>query len=129
MFNRAVRFLTHRFAFFLLAGFAFAFLHCCGAATKEEADDGLAISLEIPAGVDPSIFWLGVQKKTLRVGGEEEGEAREYAWESGSRWRQDLRAGEKIEFLGSDEAGRLVVAGDAVVTEEKKITIPLRRVL
>jgi len=106
---------------------AFATLQCCGMVTQSKGE-ALNVSLELPAGDDPEQFWEGVDKKILRLS-PTKAETVEVAWEPGKKTDIDLREGDKIVFLGFDLASRLVVTGEGIVTAEKKVTIPLRRVL
>jgi hypothetical protein len=99
----------------------------CGSLTRGEKS-GLAVSLEIPAGEDPALFWYGVTQKTLRVSAEGD-EPTVLPWEEGRAPEVELREGDKLEFFGNDEQGRLLVTGETTVGGEKKAAIPVRRVL
>lgn len=125
--NLSIQKLDRRFIFLTVLVFAFATLQGCGSVTRGK-EEPLQISLQVPAGEDPEFFWYGVQTKTLRIV-PKDGEAKDLPWDSGSKLEIDLREGDKLEFLGTDHSGLLLVTGNTVVGEEKKITIELRRVL
>jgi hypothetical protein len=119
--------LVHWFMLFTFMALATGTLQCCGSVTQSK-EDPLQISLLLPAGEDSEYFWFGVQKKTLHIT-PEKGDVQELPWESGAKKDLDLKEGDKIAFLGSDNAGRLLVTGEATVGKEKKAAIALRRVL
>ncbi len=128
MLHREVGKLTRRCVLWFVLSFCVATLQCCGSPLTRGETDGLEVSLAAPAGEDSTMFWYGVRTKALRIT-PDQGEPREIPWEAGSVAKADLREGDRLEFLGTDEAGRLLVTGEARVGEEKKITIALRRVL
>ncbi len=103
-------------------------LQCCGSGLTQSKTSPVEIILMLPQGEDPSLFWFGVQRKLLRWK-PEEGGAEEIAWESGATAGWNLKDGDRIEFQGLDSSGRVLVIGEASVSEEKKVTLPLRRVL
>lgn len=120
--QRRSRLLAH---WFLLCTALSLTLQCCGAITEPEP---YSVGLELPEGEDPYLFWYGVQSRVLRI--EREGAPPvDLAWESGGRRDLELRRGDRLEFSGSSEQGLLLVSGRALVGEEKKAAIPLRRVL
>ena len=121
--HRKSRFLAHWFSICTLA----LTLPCCGNITRGSGEP-YSLQLELPGGEDPTYFWYGVQKRVLRQTHDNE-QPVEIAWESGTKKALELREGDKLEFLGSDAEGRVLVSGSAVVGAEKKATIPLRRVL
>lgn len=120
--------LYRRFSFLTFFVLASLTLQCCGLGLTQGKTDGMEVFLEIPEGEEPSLFWYGVHKKVLRWK-PARGTEQVVTWENGLKADWELREGDKIEFLGTDEAGRLVITGEARVGEEKKATIPLRRVL
>jgi len=124
MINWAVHFLVRWFAFLTIA----ATLQCCGSGVTQSKNEGLAVNLEVPNGEDPSLFWIGVQQKALKVT-PGKGDPVSFPWNGGESRDLDLREGDKIEFFGNDGQGRLLVTGETTVGTEKKATIPLRRVL
>ncbi len=101
----------------------------CGSTTHSN-ENPLQVTLQIPQGEDPQFFWFGVQDRVLRVE-PKRGEPHAIAWEAGKTSNVDLREDDKVIFLGTDSGGRLLVTGEITVkeSEEKKVTIPLRRVL
>jgi hypothetical protein len=110
--------------FFTILAFAAA-LTSCGSLTHGK-ESPLELSLAIPPGEDPQLFWYGVQKKALKV---DSGREEEIPWEPGKTSDVGLKEGDKIVFLGTDSGGQLLVTGEATISQEKKATIPLRRVL
>lgn len=123
----AGQFLYQRFRLLSLTVILLLTLQCCGNVTRGKTDS-LAIVLEIPQGEDSSLFWLGVEKKTISYVSHN-GEVKESVWASGAKLDWELNEGERVEFRGIDAAGRVVVQGDTLVTREKRAAIPLRRVL
>ena len=124
--NPLVLFFVRWFAILTFCGLGSATLQCCGSMTQSK-NDALAVELALPSGEDASLFWFGVTKRALKLS-PEKGDPTTLAWESGQNLEMDLHEGDKIEFLGSDDKGRLLVTGDVTVGSEKKATIPLRRV-
>jgi len=116
-----------RFTFFVCLVLSSLTFQACGQITQSKSSS-LEVSLAIPEGEEPSLFWFGVERKTLRWK-PGKGETKEVAWGSGESNQWDINEGDKIEFLGFDSSGRLLIAGELTVGEEKKVTIPLRRVL
>jgi hypothetical protein len=117
-----------RFSFLTFMIGAALTLQCCGQGVTRSKTGSLEIFLQLPQGEDPSLFWYGVHSKSLRWI-PEKGTSQEERWEIGTKAPWDPSEGDLIEFLGKDESGRLVVTGEAKVGEEKKVTLPLRRVL
>lgn len=124
MLNREMQFLVRWFGILTVLG---AVLPCCGSVTQSK-NENLALRLAVPDGEDPALFWFGVAKRTLTVT-PSGGDATTVDWKDGGSREISLRAGDKLTFQGADEKGRLLVEGEAVVGEEKSLTIPLRRVL
>ena len=103
-------------------------LQCCGNGVTRSNADRLLVTLKIPDGESPELFWLGVQAK--RVHWDPSKKARRTAdWQTGSSIDWDTREGDRIAFEGIDDSGRVVIDGAVEVREEKNVTIPLRRVL
>ena len=100
-------------------------LTACGKASGES--DSLSINLQIPQGEDPELFWYGLDRKLLTL--EHEGERREYPWASGQNLSVETREDEKITFSAYDSVGDLRITGEATVGKEKRVSVPLRRVL
>ncbi|RZA02532.1 MAG: hypothetical protein EOP11_16655 [Proteobacteria bacterium] len=98
-------------------------LSACGSATAPE--NALTISIELPEG-ETDDFWLGVEKRTLTF--EKEGERREIAYAPGSSADLPCDEGEKITFSGFTAEGILIVAGQAVVGPQKRVSIPVKLV-
>jgi hypothetical protein len=121
MLNRELRFPFCRFAFFILLGAIFA---GCGAVTQSKNGN---LQLELQAPDDPN-FWMGVSQKKLRIT-DENGHTQDLSWQPGQGLNVDVRAGDKVEFLGLDNQGKLLVEGEATASEEKSLTIPLHQVL
>lgn len=125
MINREFRFLALRFTVFtaLLAA-----LPCCGLVTRGK-NQSLSLNLQVPASENPGDFWFGVTQKSLRVS---EATARDgvvVPWQEGQAPDVDIREGDRIEFFGIDDGGRVLVTGEVTAAGEKSLTIPLRRVL
>lgn len=120
MLNRVVHFSVLGFVVFTL-------LTGCGAVTQSKNRD-LSLNLEIPQGEDPALFWFGVTQKTLRVG-DGKGDPEIVTWQEGQSQAVDVREGDTVEFLGADDKGRVLVAGEATASGEKTLSIPVRRVL
>ena len=125
--KKVVRLLFPWFSFLTCLGLAGSLLTGCGSVTQSKSER-LVLQLGVPAGEDPSLFWFGVTKKTLRIGGEH-GDPTTVPWQEGQTPELSLREGDKIEFIGSDTSDRVLVSGEARVGGEKSLTIPLRRVL
>jgi hypothetical protein len=102
-------------------------LTACGSLTHS-ANDSLGVNLQLPDGEESTSFWIGVSQKTLTVTPEGAGPTT-IPWVEGQNGGVELHQGDRISFAGSDQAGRVVVAGETTVGEEKNVTIPLRRVL
>ncbi|MGZ3696288.1 MAG: hypothetical protein ACXWQO_20025 [Bdellovibrionota bacterium] len=103
-------------------------LALCGCGSKEHgASEALSVSLELPAG-ESELFWYGVEAKKLVV--MREGKAIvESTWNQGQSLPCELNTGDELTFTGFDGNGRAVILGTARVGEEKKVSIPLRRIL
>jgi len=102
-------------------------LVACGSLTRG-ANSSLGVSLQVPSGEDPALFWYGVTQKTLTVT-PDGADPTTVPWVQGQSPAVELRQGDHLTFAGTDAAGQLVVSGETNVGEEKNITIPLRRVL
>lgn len=117
--------LYHQFCWFALAAQIFMFSGC--GKPEHTASDALAVSLDQPPG-EGELFWYGVSNRRLRV--VREGQIKkEIAWANGETLDFDLKEGDELEFLATDGDGRLVISGRAPVGKEKKVSIPIRRVL
>jgi hypothetical protein len=91
------------------------------------ASDALTVSLELPAD-EAELFWYGVDARKISV--LREGKVvKESTWNSGENVDYELEEGDELHFMGFDESGRLIVDGTAVVGPEKKVSIPLHRIL
>lgn len=107
----------------LLVACAFS---ACGKA-KHGASESLAVSLELPSG-EGELFWYGVEERKLNV--QREGkQVANFTWNQGQLVKVELKTGDQISFTGFDSNGRVVVMGQASITEEKKVSIPVRRIL
>lgn len=127
MLHSALGKLYRWFTFFLGCALLAGTLQCCGSVTQGEGG-GLELSLALPSGEDPALFWYGVSTRSLKVT-PDSGDSREFPWQEGGRVEVDLQKGDQLEFSGKDDQGRLLVSGQARVSGEKKDTIPVRRVL
>lgn len=101
-------------------------LVACGSGSP--ASDGLELALAIPSEESADVFWFGVERREITIK-ENDPKARTLVWATGLQVEEDLRRGDRIVFRGFDGRGRLVVWGEAVVGEEKTVSVPLRRVL
>lgn len=114
--------LYHWFCILLLG----ALISGCGHGERA-ASDVLGVNLELPAG-ESELFWYGVETRKISVA--REGKIlQETAWNQGQILSCDLKAGDELIFTGLDGAGRTLVTGTVRVGEEKKVSIPLRRIL
>lgn len=114
--------LYHWFSILVVA----ALLSACGRG-EHGASDALSVSLQVPAG-ESELFWYGVEGRRLKVS--RAGKIlQETAWNSGQALDLALEAGDELVFEGLDSDGRVVISGQASVGEEKKVSIPLRRIL
>lgn len=111
----------------LVAGVAVT-LQCCGSGVTRGGGERLRVALRIPEGENPDLFWLGARTRKLRWV-PQKGDAREIEWVPGSSVDWEAREGDRIAFEATDSSGRTVVDGEAPVSSEKNVTIPLRRVL
>lgn len=100
----------------------------CGAIKGDQsaAKDRLKILLQIPSEEDPEYFWSEVSVKKLQINGRE---SQEILWTSGSIIELAIDSGDSVVFRGLDSQGNLVVTGQAQVSEEKTLTIPVVKVL
>lgn len=117
---------SHQWLMVLLAA---ALAVGCGKGGGENDDaDSLRVSVQIPAGENPELFWFGVEKRELQVnrGG---GESETFPWNTGQRVETKLEEGDGLSFRAFDAQGRLLVAGEATVGKAKIVSIPVRRVL
>ena len=112
---------------FWLIAFTFLTFPGCGKESLGKNCDPLRISVQIPAGEHPDLFWFGVEQKILQV--KKGNDLVSHPWVSGQAVDLGLEEGDELTFLGSDREGRLLVTGEAVVGEEKLVSIQLRRVL
>lgn len=114
--------LYHWFCILLLG----AAISGCGRG-EHAASDALGVNLELPAG-ESELFWYGVETKRISVA--REGKIlQETAWNQGQTLSCDLKVGDELTFTGFDGTGRTLVIGTVRVGEEKKVSIPLRRIL
>lgn len=93
---------------------------------KSAAKDRLKIQLQIPADEDPEYFWSDVSVKKLQIQGRD---AQEILWTSGSIVELEIDSGDSVIFRGLDTQGNLLVTGQAQVSQEKTLTIPVAKVL
>ncbi len=87
----------------------------------------LTVELQIPSEEDPEFFWEGITRKTLRL--KSESKDQEIPWSAGSKIELEVNEGDTLEFSGFDSWGEKVVKGQVQVGEEKRIIIPLEKVL
>lgn len=100
-------------------------LSSCGRMTRSES---LEVFLALPEGEDPGRFWFAVETRSIQVRNGK-GETTNFPFAEGAPIQVDLKKGDRIVFAGVDHQGRLLVTGEASVGDEKKISVPLRRVL
>lgn len=99
----------------------------CGS-DRRNAKDGLELSIQIPEGEQPDLFWYGVERKTLKL--EPQGkDPVEMSWQPGVSLEMDLDEGDKIHFSATDSLGRILAEGEGTVPKEKKVSILVHRVL
>lgn len=103
-------------------------LQCCGSRVTRSESNRLRVALRVPEGEGRELFWTGVQARRLRWL-PKKGEEKQADWAEGGVLDWEAREGDRVAFEAIDGAGRVVVLGEAPVTEEKNVTIPLRRVL
>ena len=115
-----------RFRWLVLVWISIGVIPACGPLTRGE--NGLSVSLKAPEGADPSLFWFGVTRKTLILSAEGE-EDHVLNWEEGAGEEVNLREGDRLAFQGMDGKGEVLVEGSIIVGKEKKVTIPIGRVL
>lgn len=116
-----VRILTHC----LILGVALGMASGCG---KQDAKaDSLRISVRIPEGERPELFWFGVERKELEV--KRGNEVTVFPWNTGQAVDGKLSEGDSLVFRAFDHEGRMLVTGEALVDRAKLVSIPLRRVL
>lgn len=96
----------------------------CG---KERAADALQVQVAVVGEESHELFWFGVVRKEVEIRGREGSWV--VPWQAGAWHNEPLREGDSLQFRGFDEAGRLLVSGDATIGPEKRISIPIRRVL
>jgi hypothetical protein len=117
--------LYHQFCCIVLLLPIFVFSSC--GRPEHGASDALSVSLDQPSG-DEDLFWYGVSARTLKI--VRDGETKqEIPWNSGQALEFDLKEGDSLVFSATDEQGRLVISGTATVGKEKKVSIPIRRIL
>lgn len=101
-------------------------LSACGR-PEHSASDGLVVTLEVPAG-ESELFWYGVNSRKISI--LRKGEVlKESTWNSGETVDIDVEEGDEIHFMGFDDYGRQLIDGSTIVGAEKKVSIPLRRIL
>lgn len=116
------------YQWFFIYGFLLALCVGCGQEKGSNALDGLDLSLQIPEGEQPDLFWYGVESRALRITRDGR-EPTEWNWQPGKALELDLREGDRLQFFGFDSKKRVLIEGQAEVTEEKKVSIPVHRVL
>lgn len=99
-------------------------LAACGG---ERAEDALQVQVVAVGEESRELFWFGVIRKEVEVRGQEGSWV--LPWEEGVWHNEPLREGDTLQFRGFDEAGRLLVVGEVVIGPEKRISIPIRRLL
>jgi hypothetical protein len=111
-------------AFITVTGFCLG----CGSigGGKGSTKDRLKIELRIPSEEDPEVFWSDVNVKKLQIQGRN---SQEMLWTTGSIIELETDAGDSLSFRGYDDQGTLLVSGQAEVSEEKTVTIPVVKVL
>lgn len=122
----SVKPLNLQYALLILGTILWLSLTACGKLPAGN-NEVLSITLQIPNNEDPELFWYGLEQKTLTL--EYKGERREYSWGSGQAVSAETHDGEKITFSAFDAVGDLRVTGEATVGKEKRVSVPLRRVL
>ncbi len=110
----------------LMVGFCIFTLVCACGRAEHGASEPLAIQLDLPEGEASELFWYGVQAKVLLVL-RDGTEIYRLDWESGKQVALELEEEDQLRFMAYDQNGREMVRGEAVVTKEKKVTIPLHR--
>lgn len=116
-----VRFMARSLIFCIALGLGAA----CGKLDAES--DSLRISVQVPQGERPELFWFGVERKELEV---IQGKgARAFPWNTGQAVEIKLSEGDSLVFRAFDREGRLLITGEASVGSAKMVSIPLRRVL
>lgn len=123
----AVNALNRGFISFLLLLFLLGGLMGCGS-KGGGASSALSISLVLPADSPEDLFWYGVSHKKLRYyrGTEFLGE---HEWAAQGSYAFALEAGERVIFQAEDSQGRVLARGEAILAEEKNISIMLYRLL
>lgn len=120
-------FLNRGFVLFVLTACSLAAVGC-GRKEEGQKRDALSVSLQLPEGEQPDLFWYGVEKRSM-VLERDQNPVREWIWQDGTGLNIEVDAEDQIRFRGLDRQGRILVEGTALVGKEKKISIPLRRVL
>lgn len=115
------------FARLFLLTAALVFSSCGKVESVVTGASDLTIELQIPSGEDPEFFWEGITKKVLTL--KSESKNQEIVWAPGSKIELKVNEGDTLEFSGYDSWGDQVVKGKVRVGEEKRITIPLEKVL
>lgn len=116
-----VKFLARCFMLCAVLGFN------TGCGKQDPKVDSLRISVQIPEGERPELFWFGVDRRELAV--KQGDDTNSYPWNTGQAVEMNLREGDSLVFRAFDREGRLLVTGEAHVDDSKMVSIPLRRVL
>lgn len=123
MFGWPVKFLSLGFCFLAI----FTLPGCGKPGGGEGGGEPLRVSVEIPAGEIPELFWFGVENKRLQVS--HDGKLESVFWAAGQTLDLPLAEEDTLVFEGLDSQGRLLVTGEAMVGKAKLVSIPIRRVL
>jgi hypothetical protein len=120
----------YRRSVFFLVGIAIVFtVSGCGKALNEHnASEAVEVSITLPEGERPELFWYGVERRELALV-RDHNEIQRFTWNPGQTISVELEEEDELYFFGYDGRGRDVVQGTGIVTREKKVSIPLRRLL
>lgn len=91
------------------------------------AADALQVQLAVAGEESPELFWLGVERREMEILSKDG--VWTIAWRAGTWQEESLREGDTLRFRGFDGAGHLLVTGEVRVGPEKRISIPVRRIL
>ncbi|MCO5144060.1 MAG: hypothetical protein M9962_13300 [Oligoflexia bacterium] len=94
----------------------------------QQSNKALAVSLSPQESTNLEIFWYGVLKKTLQIYRDGKKE-HEINWSEHTKLHVKLNKGDKMRFIGLSSSGDILVFGEAEVTDELNISIPIFRVL
>lgn len=123
----ATKFLNSWCKFLTVSLGLFCLLTACGK-VGGSASSEVSVHLSIPEGENAELFWYGVQNRILKI--EKNGrDPISLDWQVNTRIPVDLEEGDILRLQGLDRNLRIVVEGEAKVTKEKNITIPVHRVL